>query len=426
MARGRVTGIRPIRNLGASCRTGLCIALAMVALADACRRPEAPSATLLSATPWDTIVAHARGTTVTWLMWRGDPSINRYIDKWVAPRLARDYGITLNTVDAQGPSILNQLAIERQARSGPGTADLVWINGETFHNLRKSGLLYGPWSGRLPNARFVDSSSQIISQDFGQEPGGYESPWGRVQFALIYDTLRTPHPPRTVAELHDWIRAHPGRFTYDQAFTGATFLKVVMYALDDGPEHFENGFNEAAYREGSGRLWAWLDEVRPFLWRRGETYPDNVADLHRLFANGEVDFSMSNNQNDVVTKVRQGILPPSSRPLLLRDGTIANAHYLGIASNAPNPGGAMIVANFLLSPEAQLEKQRPEVWADGTVLAVSRLPVAWAVRFRSLAADSRALDRDSLARYARPEVSPVYTERLQRDWRSRIRSSSRR
>lgn len=360
---------------------------------------------------------------MTWLMWRGDPSINRYVDDWVAPRLKRDADITLNPVDAQGPSILNQLAVERQARSGTGTADLVWINGETFFNLRTSGLLYGPWSGRLPNARYVDSASTIVARDFGQLPAGYESPWGTVQFALIYDTVRTPRPPRTVAELSSWIHTHPGRFTYDQSFTGVTFMKVLMYALGGGVEHFEGPFDEAKYREGSDKVWQWLADVRPYLWRNGQTYPDGVADLHRLFANHEIDFSMSNNQNDVVTKVQQGILPATSRPLLLQNGTIANTHYLGIAFNAPHPAAAMVVANFLLSPEAQLEKQKPEVWADGTVLAMSRLPDKWAARFRALVADPRALSSDSLRKYARPEVAPQYTERLQRDWRMRIRTA---
>lgn len=367
--------------------------------------------------------SRARGTTVTWRMWRGDPSINAYVDSWVAPRLRARYGITLDPVDAQGAEILNRLLLERHAPRGRGTTDLVWINGETFDNLRRGGLLFGPWAGRLPNARYVDSSSAIITRDFEQDPAGYESPWGTVQFALIYDSVRTPEPPRTVDELRRWIHAHPGRFTFDRSFTGVTFLNVLMYALDGGAEHFEGGFSEQKYREGSDSVWHWLADVRPALWRGGATYPSGVADLHRLFANREVDFSMSNNQNDVVTKVRQGILPPTSLPLLLRDGTIANTHFLGIPATAANPAGAMVVANFLLSPEAQLEKQKPGVWADGTVLAPSRLPAEWATRFHALAQDTRALPHDSLAKYARPEVAPEYHARLERDWHHRLQQA---
>lgn len=354
-------------------------------------------------------------------MWRGDPAINRYVDEWVAPRVRERFGVELLAVEGQGAELVNQLAVERQARAAGGT-DLVWINGETFHNLREADLLFGPWAGDLPNGRYVDSASTIITRDFEQDPAGYESPWGRVQFTLIYDSTRTPDPPRTVAELSAWIRANPGRFTHDQSFTGTTFHKILLYSLNGGGDAFQGGFDESRYREGSERVWRWLEGHRASFWREGRAYPQEVAELHRLFANGEVDFSMSNNENEVVTKVRQGVLPASSRALLLRDGTIANSHYLGIPFNAPNPAGAMVVADFLLSPEAQLEKLRPQVWADGTVLSMDRLPPEWRERFEVLERDPRAPPRDSLTRYAVPEVAPQYHERMAEDWRTRIRS----
>ena len=349
--------------------------------------------------PWDTVLARARGTTVTWALWRGDPSINRYVDDWVAPRLRQRFGITLNAVPGQGAELVNGLVVERDANRRSGTIDLVWINGETFFNLRREGLLYGPWSGRLPGAANVDSASPIIARDFEQLPEGYESPWGTVQFALVYDTSRTPHPPETYEALRLWIHAHPGRFTYDQQFTGLTFLKCLMYALNGGVGRFQGGFDSVRYTEARDRTFAWLQEVTPDLWRHGVTYPQDIAQLDRLFANGEVDFAMSNNQNDVVTKMRSGVFPPSSRSYVPRDGTIANTHYVAIPFNAPNPAGAMVVANFLLSPEAQAEKSRPEIWGDGTVLK-----------------------GDTVARrFAVPEVAPEYSIRLQDDWRARIR-----
>ena len=376
----------------------------------------------LARLPWDSVVARARGTEVVWRMWRDDPSINAYVDRWVTPRLHERYAITLRAVDGQGPELVNQLVVEREAGRGSGTASLLWINGETFSNLRREKLLAGPWAGRLPNATYVDSASPIVARDFEQDPAGYESPWGRVQFALIYDSVRTPNPPRSLDALAAWVRAHPGRFTHDQGFTGTTFLKTVLYAKAGGVERLAGGFDSTRYVAARAGVFAWLDSIRPFFWRAGATYPADVAALHRLFANGEIAFSMSNNQNEVVTKARQGVLPPSARALLLTDGTIANSHYVGIPANAPNAAGAMVVADLLLSPEAQLEKQRPAVWADGTGLDVARLPDPWRARFATLEADPRQLPRDSLAKYARPEVAARYHERLAADWREHVRA----
>jgi putative spermidine/putrescine transport system substrate-binding protein len=342
------------------------------------------------------------------------------VDEWVVPRLLDRYGITLMAVDGQGPELVNQLVVEREA-GARGFADLLWINGETFHNLRTEGLLFGPWAHRLPSAVYVDSASAVVARDFEQPLDGMESPWGRVQFSLIYDTLRTPEPPRTVDEVGRWILDNPGRFTHDQEFTGTTFLKILLYSLNGGHEAFAGGFDEAVWGAGAARLWSWLDGHVGAFWREGATYPQGVADLHRLFANREVDFSMSNNQNEVVTKVRQGVLPGSARALVLRDGTIANAHFVGIPFNAENPAGAMVVADFLLSPEAQLEKARAEVWADGTVLDLDRLPPEWRMRFQALESDPRSVPADTLARYAVPEVAPEYHERVAAEWRARIR-----
>jgi putative spermidine/putrescine transport system substrate-binding protein len=314
------------------------------------------------------------------------------------------------------------LATEREALAGrPGSTSLMWINGETFAQLRTENLLDGPWTSALPNTRLVDSRSSIISRDFEQDPAGYESPWGMVQFALIYDSVRTPTPPTTISALADWIKQHPGRFTHDQQFTGVTFLKGVMYGLAGGVRAFQGGFDESRYLEGRDRLFAWLSAIRPALWRNGATYPPDVAAMHRLFLNGEIDFTMSNNQNEVVNKVRQKVFPPQAKALLLEEGTIANTHYVGIPFNAPNPAGAMVVANFLLTPEAQLEKRRGEVWGDGTVLDLARLPAPWPARFDEVANDAAALPSEFLAARARPEVHPLYHARLLEDWRVMIR-----
>jgi len=379
------------------------------------------SAATLAALPWDSVVARARGSTVIWRMWRGDPAVNAFVDQWVAPRLQARYGVTLQPVNGQGNELVDQLTVEKESGAAAGSASLLWINGETFSALRARQLLGGPWSQVLPAAAMVDSSSPIISRDFEQDPAGYESPWGTVQLALIYDSARTPQPPSTTAELATWIRAHPGRFTYDQSFAGITFLKGLLYRYGGGVDNFRGGFDSTRYVAARTGLFAWLDSLKPSLWRKGTQYPADVAAMHRLFANGEIDFSLSNNQNEAITKAMQGVVPKTSRALVLRDGTIANAHFLGIPASAPNAAGAMVVANFLLTPEAQLEKQRPAVWADGTVLALSRLPAMWRARFDSVMNDPRLVPADTLRAYARPEVSPRYHERLQADWRRMIR-----
>ena len=57
------------------------------------------------------------------------------------------------------------------------------------------------------------------------------------------------------------------------------------------------------------------------------------------------------------------------RSFVFDGGTLGNTHFVAIPFNANAAAGAMVLANFLMSPEAQARKQDPKVWGDPTVLA---------------------------------------------------------
>ena len=65
-------------------------------------------------------------------------------------------------------------------------------------------------------------------------------------------------------------------------------------------------------------------------------------------------------------------------------GTIGNTNFVAIPYNAKAKEGAMVLANFLLSPEAQARKQDPNIWGDPTVLALDKLPAEDKARFEAL------------------------------------------
>lgn len=374
----------------------------------------------LRSASWERILESARGTTVYWMHWRGDPAINRYTDEYVARRMKELYDITVVTLGGQGPDIVNTALLDKQAGRTEGKTDLVWINGETFHQMRSADLLYGPFTARLPNFALVDTANPIIKYDFEKPIEGYECPWGSVQLSLIYNAEKIADPPRTIPALKEWITANPGKFTYDVSFTGITFIKGLMYGLNGGPEPFQGGFDSAVYERRMQAVWDYLNAIKPYLWRKGETYPEDVAKMHSLFANGEIWFTMSNNDAEVDNKILQGILPSYAKGSVLEEGTIANTHYQGIPFNAPNKAGAMVLANFLISPEAQFEKLKPEVWADGTVLDASRLPEEWKERFAAVPGRKAAMPREGIRRYAVPEVDARYHERILEDWRAKV------
>ncbi len=394
--------------------------LAAAVLAGCGAGPPPPPGEEVLALGWPQIAERARGQTVAVGMWTGDPSINRYITGWVAPRLAARHGVGLEVVSAEGREIVNLLLTELEAGKASSELDVVWINGENFDALRRIDALLGPFTQVLPGMRYVDADDPFIRYDFQQDTAGMEAPWGSVQLALITDRERVPDPPRTREELAVWVRDNPGRFTWGTGFTGMSFLKGLLIDLAGGPGSMDGPFDEEVYERAAGRLWAWVEEVRPYLWRRGESFPGSVAQLHQLFAAGEVDFTMSNNDGEVDAKVRQGIFPPTAEAFVLRTGTIRNTHYLGIPRRAAHVAGALVTIDLLLSPEAQYEKLDPGVWGDGTVLDPARLPEEWRRRFAEVPSRRHAPPRREMDPYALREPAPEVMRRLYDDFRSKV------
>ena len=62
---------------------------------------------------------------------------------------------------------------------------------------------------------------------------------------------------------------------------------------------------------------------------------------------------------------------------------IAEQLSVAIPANASASAGAKVVANFLLSPQAQIRKADPAVWGDPSVLDAGTLPADEAKRLRS-------------------------------------------
>lgn len=357
------------------------------------------------------------------MMWQGDPYINAYMKNYIVPEVKQRYNITLELLSGQGAQLVSLIASEREAGKTESSIDLVWINGETFYQLRQIKALE-KFAGSLPNAKYIDTANPFISQDFQQPTNGYECPWGNVQMAIIYDSLRTPNPPRTREAFKQYVVAHPGRFTFDNFFTGMTFLKALLIDIAgktaDGKSKLNGAFDQALYDQTSRELWAYLRELKPYLWKRGRVYPSGVAEMHQLFASGEIDFTMSNNDGEVDNKVLQGLFPKTARAFVLDGGTIQNSHYMGIPANSSRKAAAMVVVNFLISPEAQLRKFTPEIWGDGTVLAMEKLPAEWREKFANVPTRKYSPRREDIQSKALQELAPEYMIRLFADFRKQM------
>lgn len=373
---------------------------------------------------WDEIKAAARGGTVNWYMWGGSDRINTYVTERLGKVAQDEYGVTINRIGINDTAdAVNTVLSEYEAGvNDDGSVDMIWINGENFRTLRQANLVFCGYLDKLPNNKYVDWNDASIAYDFGTAVDGCEVPWNKVQFAFAYDSARLAEPPRSMGALLDWIKANPGRFTYPAPpdFTGSVFVRHVFYHAAGGPEKLLGPFNQGEFDRVAAKTWEILNALEPSLWRAGATYPNNITALSQLFANQEVDFYFNYAAGAFGTMVDDGVFPPSVRSYGLKGGTIGNTNYVAIPRNSPNKAAALVVANIILSPEAQFDKANAEVWGQTSVLKYARLPRDIQQGFDRLPSHPSVVSSDELAKAALPELQAAWVTAIEKGWQEQV------
>ncbi len=400
-------------------RTGAGIAIVLVL--SACAAPQnAPAEPDERA--WKNIASAAQGQDVALWMFGGDPAGNSYVDDQLIPA-AKDAGVNLRRVPvADTKDAINRVLTEVQAGSQDGDVDLVWVNGDNFATVQQAQGWQCGWVEELPNAQFLDPADPLLTSDFGVDVKGCEAPWHKAQFTFVYDSARVDDPPSSMLGLLDWAQQHPGRFTYPAPpdFTGSVFVRQALYAVSGGYEQVPLSFEESAYDTLTPALFERMETLEPSLWREGETYPRDAAALDALYADGQVDFTMTYGPATLTDLVADGTYPDSTEVLTFDEGTVGNASFLAIPATSGSSEGAMVVANLALSPEQQASKADPAVWGQFTVLDLPRLSDADRAAFSDLPDSPVVPPYEVLSDNANPELAADWVPALDEGWRRAV------
>lgn len=362
--------------------------------------------------------------TVTIYMWGGSDSINEYMDKWVAPKLKDEQNIILKRVPINTPKdVINKLIAEKQSSKSQGSADIIWMNGENFKLAKESKVLSESFTDKLSNfKKYIDSNSNDIKYDFGEETKGMEAPFGKVQFVYIYNSEKVKNPPKSFEELKEWVKKNPGKFTYPAAtdFTGSAFIRQGFYETCGGYEKYLEPIDAKELVEDSKPLWQYLNEIKPYLWEHGKTYPESLSKLDQLYSSGEVWMTMGYDEARASSEIKKGTFPSSTKTMVFNSGTLANTHFLTIPFNSPNKAGAETVINFLLSPEAQIAKFDTKNWGDGLAIDFSKLSEAEKNKVKAIDRGAATLPEAELESHRVPEIKASYVDFLEKGWRENV------
>lgn len=375
----------------------------------------------LSSAEWDEIVEAARGTTVTFYGWGGDENRNNWLNTTVADYVKEHYDIALEVVGMDINDILSKLSGEKQVGSETGSIDMIWINGENFYSAKDNGLLYGPFTGQLPNMEaYIDLEDPETLNDFCMPIEGYEAPYAKAQMVFFNDSAVTPEAPASAEELLEFCKKYPGKVTYPALpdFTGSAFVRNIIYELC-GWEQFQD--MEADYDTVKAAIEPALDylrELNPYLWNEGKTFPESSTTVDAMFADGELVMNMSYGPFSVATGIAEGTYTDTTRTFVFDNGTIGNTNYMAIAFNSPNKAGAMVVINAILSAELQLTQY--EQLRELPVVSADKLSAEEQAAFDAVDLGKGVLSQAELLKHRLPEMPADLVPVIEEIWLNEV------
>lgn len=375
------------------------MALSLFGCGKAAKEPD------LNTASWEEITAAAKGTTVTFYGWGGDENRNNWLNTTVADYVKQNYDITLEVVGMNIDDILAKLSGEKQAGSAKGSIDMIWINGENFYSAKENGLLYGPFTDKLPNMEaYIDQTDPETLNDFCMPIEGYEAPYAKAQMVFYADTAVTPDLPASAEELMAFCKANPGKVTYAALpdFTSSAFVRNIIYELC-GWEQFQTmEADRDTVKAAMEPALDYLRQLNPYLWNEGKTFPDSNKAVDAMFADGELVMGMSYGPFTVATGIDKGTYTKTTQTFVFDKGTIGNTNYMGIGFNSPNKAGAMVVINAIISGEIQLTQYA--TLRDLPVVATDKLSAQELAAFDAVDLGQGVLTQAELLAHRLPEM----------------------
>jgi putative spermidine/putrescine transport system substrate-binding protein len=171
---------------------------------------------------------------------------------------------------------------------------------------------------------------------------------------MAYNSEVIPNPPKTLPELTQWLKDHPGRFAYNAPGTGGagdSFVRSAIYNylppeafMDNSPRwegQWDQGFN-------------YLKEIHPYLYRSSGkvVYPNKNQGTLDLLASKEIDMCPAWADMSL-TAIKNGTLPAGIKIYQIEPSLTGSLNGLGITSFGSHPEEAYSFINFMLSPTAQ-------------------------------------------------------------------------
>jgi putative spermidine/putrescine transport system substrate-binding protein len=235
-------------------------------------------------------------------------------------------------------------------------------------------------------------------------------PYRGSSVVLAYDTKAVPTPPKTLDDLLGWIKANPGKFTYNSPDSGGSGQAFVTTVLDktipaDTRTKMATGYapeTETAWADGLSTLAG----LNPYVYQSG-VYPNGNNQVLDLLSSGQI--SMAPVWSDqFVTGKKNGQIPANISYTQISDPSFTGgASYLGIPSASPRQAGAEKLVSWLLSSDGQALVS--DSISGYPVIALDKLP-----------AKVQDLFKDADIAHLRPTYFATMAADLNKQWAQKV------
>jgi putative spermidine/putrescine transport system substrate-binding protein len=288
-----------------------------------------------------TIVVYASGDVNVQNLWQNNiiPHFEKenkgiYV-KFIFSEHGTDDGTTLARIGA---------AVK--GRHWPGV-DLV--DGGLVTTMASAGLDQPVSKATAPNLQKVSANLLVPVK-------GAAIPYRGSSVVLAYNTDHVKSPPKTLQALLDWIRANPGRFTYNSPNTGGSGYSFAETVVDStiAPnllQQMDSGYNtslESNWKQGLDLL----HSLNKSMYGNG-VYPNGNSAVLTLLGQGQI-WMAPVWSDQALTALGNGQLGPNIKLTQISNPSFTGgAAYLAVPKTAKHKKVLYKFVNYILSPEAQ-------------------------------------------------------------------------
>jgi putative spermidine/putrescine transport system substrate-binding protein len=298
--------------------------------------------------------AHAKkanaGTTIV-IYASGDVNVQSLWQNNIIPHFEKENkGIYVKFIFSEhgtdDGTTLARIGAAVKGRHWPGI-DLV--DGGLVTTMAAAGLDQPVSKATAPNLKKVNADLLVPVK-------GAAIPYRGSSVVLAYDSNHVKTPPKTLADLLTWIKANPGKFTYNSPNSGGSgysFAETVVDSFLDAAtlKQMDQGYNpnlEPSWKQGLD----FLHSLNKFMYGNG-VYPNGNAAVLTLLGQGQIWMAPVWSDQSL-TALKTGQLGPNIKLTQISNPSFTGgAAYLAVPKTAKHKKVLYKFVNYILSPEAQ-------------------------------------------------------------------------